>query len=131
MTREVPSESDASRVSRRSVSTGLSWPRGLGTLSKEALAQRRTTLQSHSALLRESLAVQALAMQVGPPGGSLVWRAIELLRRHPWAPALATGLLLWRRPRRVLRWALRSWGWWRLGRRLVSMWKLWRHVQAR
>jgi hypothetical protein len=131
MRSKAPSNSDPMPLARGFVRTGLCWPRGLATLSKQDLAQRRTALQSQSALLRESLAVQALALQVAPSGWSFARRAADLLRRHPWAPALAAGVLLWRRPRHVLRWALRSWGWWRLGRRLVSMWKLWRPAQAR
>lgn len=110
---------------------GLAWPRGLGRLSDEALAQRRLALRAHSALLRESIAVQTLAWQVGPPGWSLVRRLATGLRRHPWAPALVAGWLVWRRPRRALRWAWRAWGWWRLGRRLVASWRLWQRVPAR
>lgn len=110
---------------------GLAWPRGLGRLSDEALAQRRLALQAHSALLRESIAVQALAWQVGPPGWSLVRGLAAGLRRHPWAPALVAGWLLWRRPRRALRWAWRAWGWWRLGRRVVAGWRRWSRVLSR
>ena len=110
---------------------GLAWPRGLGRLSDEALAQRRLALRADSALLRESIAVQALAWQVGPPGWPLVRRLATRLRRHPWAPALVAGWLLWRRPRRALRWAWRAWGWWRLGRRLVAGWRLWHRVLTR
>lgn len=45
------------------------------------------------------------------------------LKAHPWVPALAGFLLLWRRPRAAWRWGGRLWAAGRLVRRALALWQ--------
>lgn len=90
---------------------------------RQALWLRRLELVNESSQLRERLVVHGRAM-----APALVWAdqaraGVQWLKAHPWVPALAGVLLLWRRPRLVWRWGGRLWAASGLVRRAVAAWQ--------
>ena len=90
---------------------------------RQALWLRRLELVSESSQLRDRLA--ALSRAVDP---IFVWAdqaraGVQWLKAHPWVPALAGFLLLWRRPRAAWSWGSRLWAAGGLVRRALALWQ--------
>lgn len=101
--------------------------RRLSALSNPALAARKAELIARSTALRQDLQQQLQTLSTGPRWWTSAQAGLEWLAGHPWLPAAGLLWLAWRRPRAALRWAWRTWGWWRTGRRI---WRLLRRGQV-
>lgn len=96
------------------------------SLAEARVRQRQLELRLRSAELRAALQQDGRALQT-----PLLWadrglQAWAWLRGVPWTGRLlASGaaLLLLRRPSRLLGLAARGFGWWRLGQRLLALWR--------
>jgi hypothetical protein len=90
---------------------------------RQALWLRRLELVNESTRLRDRMAVHACA--VGPvfQWADQLRSGVQWLKVHPWVPALAGFLLLWRRPRTVWRWGSRLWAASGLLRRAIALWQ--------
>jgi hypothetical protein len=84
----------------------------------QALKERQEQLLLRSAELRRDLARQARALQSPLVLANQVRGGLHWLRQHPVWPLAALGLLVFKGPRRVLRWLPRLLGGWRLYRQL-------------
>lgn len=80
--------------------------------------QRQQQLLLRSAELRNTLAQQARALQAPLALADQLRTGGAWLRRHPVWPLAALGLLLFKRPRRILRWLPRLLAGWQLYLRL-------------
>ncbi|MEQ1658282.1 MAG: YqjK-like family protein [Hylemonella sp.] len=76
--------------------------------------QRQQQLLLRSAELRHTLAHQARALQSPLALADRLRAGGHWLREHPVWPLAALGLLVFRRPRRILRWLPRLLGGWQL-----------------
>lgn len=80
--------------------------------------QRQEQLLLRSAELRQDLARQARALQSPLVLVDQVRSGLHWLRQHPVWPLATLGLLVFKRPRSVLRWLPRLLGGWQLYRQL-------------
>ena len=80
--------------------------------------QRQQQLLLRSAALRHTLAQQARALQAPLALADQLRTGGSWLRRHPVLPLAALGLLVFKRPRRILRWLPRLLAGWQLYLRL-------------
>ncbi len=80
----------------------------------QELRQRQQQLLLRSAELRHSLAQQVRTLQAPLVRVDQVRNGLHWLRKHPVWPLAALGLLVFKRPRRVLRWLPRLLGGWQL-----------------
>lgn len=91
----------------------------------KALAVRQQLLQSRSATLRGSLAVDAAVLQRRLDLADRVREGWRWLLAHPEAPLATLVVLVVMRPRRVWRWGWKLWWGWRtlrgLQRRLHTL----------
>ena len=90
--------------------------------SQQRLWIRRQELLRQSSELRNKLQWHAEGLAPVLRGADRAWAAGVWLREHPLVPAAALALLVWRRPRRLLRWARRGWSAWQLVRRVRAAW---------
>jgi len=87
------------------------------------LRERRAMLLERAAAEREDL---ALWLARSDAIGGWIHRGAAFaaaLRRRPWWVAGGVALLVAMRPRRALRWAVRSWSLWQLYRRGRALWR--------
>ena len=80
--------------------------------------ERQQQLLLRSAELRLTLNRQARALQSPLVLVDQVRSSLHWLRQHPVWPLAALGLLVFKRPRRILRWLPRLLGGWQLYRQL-------------
>lgn len=86
------------------------------------LVQRQQQLLLRSAELRHTLARQAQALHSPLAVADQLRTGLSWLRRHPAWPLSALALLVFKRPRRVLRWLPRLLGGWQIYRQLRDWW---------
>jgi len=86
---------------------------------------RRAQLQQRSADLRHKLVRHTEAVRPLFGLAEQARQAAVFVRQRPWIPALAVGLLFFRQPRRVLRWAWKGWTGWRV---LLKWHRLWQQT---
>ena len=86
-----------------------------------SLALERQRLQLQSAQLREELTQQSQGLLVRPfQVADTVLSAARWGRSHPLMLVILSGAVLVLRPVRTVKWAFRSWRWWRTARRLYG-----------
>lgn len=90
---------------------------------RQTLWMRRAELVQQSGLLRERLVAHGHALAPLFHAAEQARGAAHWVRVHPWVPFAVVGLLVWRRPRRVLRWMWKGWAAWRLYLRLRRAWE--------
>ncbi len=90
---------------------------------RQALWLRRLELVGESSQLRERLAAHSRAVAPILGWADQARAGVQWLKAHPWVPALAGFLLLWRRPRAAWRWGSRLWAAGGLVRRALVLWQ--------
>lgn len=93
--------------------------------------QQRWLLEQRSAELRDRLATHTEAISPLFAWADRARRGAHWVRRHPLVPLAVALLLLWRRPRRVVRWGSRLWALWGTVQRVRGVWQAWRGASAR
>lgn len=83
---------------------------------------RRAELQQRSAVLRERLAVHAVATQPLFGMAEKMRETGRFIQRHPWLPLVLAVALVLRRPRSALRWAWKGWAVWRWAKTWADRW---------
>lgn len=89
---------------------------------QQRLWLRRQALLRQSADLRDSLESHGRGLAPLFGAADRAWAAASWLRAHPLIPAGVLALLIWRRPRRLLRWGRRAWAAWQLLQRARAAW---------
>lgn len=89
---------------------------------QQRLWMRRQELLRQSSDLRDRLQLHAQGLAPVLRGADRAWAAGVWLRDHPLVPAAALLLLVWRRPRGLLRWGRRAWAAWQLAKRVRAAW---------
>lgn len=102
-----------------------------GEAASVRLRQRRLALQQRSAELRERLARHGAALEPAFGWAERTQAGWRWLREHPWVPAGAALLLVWRRPRALWRGALLVWRGWRVWQRYGPQVQRWAGLFAR
>lgn len=89
---------------------------------ERARLQRQWALQQRSAQLRDRLSAHAHTLAPVLGVAERVRQGARWVRQHPVLPVLVASLLLWKRPRQVLRWGGRAWAWWGTLKKIKSAW---------
>ena len=84
---------------------------------------RRAELQQRSAGLRQKLVGHSVALRPLFGVAEQARQTAVFVRPRPWLPALAVGLLFFRQPRRLLRWAWKGWAGWRVLMKWRRLWQ--------
>ena len=93
----------------------------MATARELELELQRQHLQAHSALLRDHLAQQVQPLALPLALADSLREAWQWLRRHPELPLAGVAVLVLLRPRRLLGWAGRLWGAWKLLQRVQHL----------
>ncbi|QPF75612.1 hypothetical protein G8A07_23640 [Roseateles sp. DAIF2] len=91
--------------------------------AEDQLRQRQLVLRLRSAELRAALRRDVQALERPLQWADRGWSAWRWLRGTPWTGRVALaagGLVLLRRPARLLRWVSAGLGWWKLAQRLSA-----------
>ncbi len=97
---------------------------------RQARLQQRWQLEQQSAELRERLVAHAQALAPVWTMAERTRQGANWVKRHPWLPLVAVGLLLWRRPRRVVQWGARLWALRGTAQRVLGWWHILRGARS-
>lgn len=86
---------------------------------REALVVKRAALLARSAAVRSEFASAARSLETPLAWGDQALQGLDWLRRNPAWPTAAAGLLIVLRPGRA----------WRLARRALATWRIWRRAR--